>query len=254
MAVMDEFREERAKIKNADLKTKIIYYVGYYKWHTVVFGLIASMIITLAYGWITAKDTAFQGYMINIYEYIEMDTDLATSFGEYAQIDLNEYEIFFDTSLQMQANSVDAMSFTSTQKMMAALTAKEIDFIAGTEEAFLQNANTKSLHDLRDILSEEKLEQLSDYLYYIDMDVLRQKEEYLENFMEGEFVEKEYDHFKPEEMVDPVPIALDISKCPKFMEFYYHEESAVPMGIVLNSERVETTLQFIDYLFEDLIQ
>ena len=43
MPLMDEFKEERASIKNAPFKKKLRYFWDYYKWHVII--TVAAVVI-----------------------------------------------------------------------------------------------------------------------------------------------------------------------------------------------------------------
>jgi len=107
---------------------------------------------------------------------------------------------------------------------------------------------------LRNIYTAEELERFRDYIYYVDMDVLRKMNEKTDSETLGEYTAPVYDHFTPEEMVDPVPMGLCIQDSPKLKEAYLFASQYVPIGIVANTQRPETAKQFVEYLFEGLLE
>ncbi len=254
MPVMDEFRQEREAIKNADKKTKWNYFWDYYRGHVSVGAFILFLVGFFVYSIVTAKETAFYGYFINTYADTSKSETFVAEFAPVAGIDPNEYHILIDTSLQISEGLLDETSISSVEKISTTIAASEIDFIAGDEETFLQYyANTDYCFDLREIYAQKELEKFEGYIYYVDLDEIRRKEQFIESQQLEQYVAKEYDHFAPEQMGDPVPIGLCIQDCPKLKEIYYFQDGLVPMGIVINTQRLDTTLQFIDYIFEDLI-
>ena len=64
------------------------------------------------------------------------------------------------------------------------------------------------------------------------------------------YVKKEYDHHSPEGLEDPVPVGLYIGDCEQITNHYTFNEESVVIGIPLNTSHLETTLPFIDYIFE----
>ena len=58
MAVMDEFREEREALKNADAKTKWQYFLDYYKWYVIGGAAVLAFVISMIHSALTAKDNA----------------------------------------------------------------------------------------------------------------------------------------------------------------------------------------------------
>ncbi len=254
MAVMDEFREEREALKNADLKTKWQYFLDYYKWWVVGIAAVLAFVISMIHSALTAKDNALSGYFLNTYADEEQTGTFVTEFAETAGIDLNEYQIMVDSSLQYTPGSMDESTYTSSQKIMVTIAAADVDFLAADEAAFDYYGTTETFHDLRDIYTEEELEKFRDYIYYVDMDVIREKEEVVEAGNFESYVAPIYDHLAPEEMGDPVPIGFCIQDSPKLADTYYFRTGSVPMGIVVNTQRLEATKQFVDYLFEGLVE
>lgn len=255
MAVMDEFREEREALKNADFKTKWQYFLDYYKWWVIGIATGLAFVISIIYSNLTAKDNALFGYFLNTYAIEENTPSLITGFAETAGIDLAEYEIMLDNSLRFETTSgYDENTYTASQKIMVTIAAGDVDFLAADEQAFNSYGTTDTFHDLRDIYTEEELEKYKDYIYYVDMEVIRENEAVVEagNF-EG-YVPPVYDHLVPEEMTDPVPIGFCIQDCPKLAGTYYFRTGNVPLGIVANTKRLDVAKQFVEYLFEGLVE
>lgn len=251
---MDEFREERENLKNASFQKKWKYFWDYYKLHVVIGGFVAFFVISMAHSILTAKDNAFFGYFLNCYAEDEQNVAFVTDFAEAAEIDLKEYEARIDTTLQYTPGSLDENTYTSSQKVMVTMAASDVDFLAADSAAFTYYATSDSFYDLRELFSEEELEKLQDYIYYIDMDVVRERENIVEAGNFQDYTLPTYDNFAPEEMGDPVPIALNIKDCPKLKDTYYFQKGAVPMGIVINSQRLDNTMKFVRYLFEDVLK
>ena len=53
---------------------------------------------------------------------------------------------------------------------------------------------------------------------------------------------------KPEEMEQPVPVAVDISACGEFTSVYYTPDTAVYIAVVTNAPHKELVAQFIEFL------
>ena len=59
MALMDEFKEERASIKNGTFKQKFSYFWCYYKWHVICSVLAVVIVVSYIHAVVTRKDIAF---------------------------------------------------------------------------------------------------------------------------------------------------------------------------------------------------
>lgn len=253
MAVMDEFREERQALKDASFKKKWEYFLDYYKWYVIGGIAVIAFVISIVHNALTAKESALFGYFLNTYADAEQNDVFLNEYAAAAGIDTKEYELTIDSSLQYTNGGMDQNSYYTIQKIMVTIAATDVDFLAGNEEAFDYYATSDTFFDLREIYTEDELEKYQDYIYYIDMAVVREKSAIVDSGDFEEYVAPVYDHFAPEEMTDPVPIALCIQDCPKLANIYYFKEGPIPMGVVVNTEHLDATKQFIDYLFEDLV-
>lgn len=250
MALMDEFKEERALIKNAPFKEKLKYFWCYYKWHTIVCILIVAFIISLVHDITTHKDTAFFVTMLNSMQMKEEST-FAQDYADYADIDLNQHEILVDTTLNIQEGATDEMSMSSSQRMMVYTAAGELDVIIGGSDIFPDYANGEMFFDLREFFNEEQLAEYEPYFYYVDRPVVealmaaQEDPEYVQNPTPFDFP----DPSKPEEMEDPVPVGLFVTDCKKLSDEYFFEGEYSAMGIMGNGQHHEATLKFIEFIF-----
>ena len=68
--------------------------------------------------------------------------DFLTDFAEKEGIDLNTSDITFDTSIRIVEDSMDEVSVTSTQKLMAYVAANELDSMITDFDSFQKYANS----------------------------------------------------------------------------------------------------------------
>jgi len=260
MPVMDEFKEEREALKHGTLKQKIAYFIDYYKWHTIIaiaaVAAVASFIIQTA----TRKDNAIYICMLNTtdksmvlgYEEEEEDISFGDKFAQYAEIDTNEYAVHVDTSMYIDLNSMDEQTMSSTQKFMTYLAAAEMDVIVTDVSSLEQYAYQEDFFDLREILSPGQLEKYEPYFYYIDRAVVAKRAEALEN------PDKTYpdadlaipDPKDPGAMKDPIPVGIYVNDCKELHDSFYFRGDDIVAGVFVNTQRPETSLQFLDFLME----
>lgn len=249
MAVMDEFREEREALKNGTFKEKLIYFWDYYKWYVIggigILLFAGSMIYEIA----TRKEVAFNAILLNASPMTE-DTTYQQDFAAYAGIDLNKLDIFFDTSIRITEGSMDETSYTSTEKLMVYTAAGELDIMASDTDSFRKYANSYTFYDLRNILSPEQLEQYEPYFYYVDLTVVDKIEE-ANNNLDESFQPKYPDPRKPEEMETPVPVGIYLNDCDKLKETFYFRGDEIVLGVYANTNHLDTTLQYIDFVMAD---
>ena len=150
MAVMDEFKEEREALKRGTPKQKLAYFWYYYKWHVIISVIIIGMLVSFIYQFVNRKDTAFNAVLLNASLLDQMSSeqpDFLTDFAEKEGIDLNTSDITFDTSIRIVEDSMDEVSVTSTQKLMAYVAANELDSMITDFDSFQKYANSSLFYD-----------------------------------------------------------------------------------------------------------
>lgn len=248
MPVMDEFSQEREAVKSYSFKKRLEYFWDYHKWYVIGGTFVAAMLIWFIYDLVTAKDYAFYGVFLNSLGREEISDTFLDDFIDIAELDAEEYEILIDDSLYIAPGVQDEASMSAQQKVMLLMAAGDLDVLSADEEAFEQYATTDNFLDLRTVLSEEQLEKYEPYFYYVDEAELRKLEEAANTATSYEM--PEFDHADPSTMAEPVPIALYINNSQKVTDAYAFSGKEIPMGIAITSERVDTVLKFIDYIFE----
>lgn len=247
MPVMDEFREERATIKNATPKQKLAYFWDYYKWPVIIICFVLIFVISYVYNLVTEKDDAFYAVFLNCYTTEELEAPFLEDFAADAGIDTDKYEVLVDTSLTLTANATDENSYMTVQKMAVYMAAQEIDVLAADTEAFYRYAYNDGLYDLRDVLTPEQQAMYEPYYFYIDRAVAQAQAEAAENL---ETFNAEYpDPTNPEAMEDPVPVGLFLEYTDKLDGYYQFVGEGAAIGIIGNAPRLETAIGFLNYLF-----
>ncbi|MCM1046252.1 MAG: hypothetical protein NC417_12155 [Candidatus Gastranaerophilales bacterium] len=248
MAVMDEFKEERASIKNGSLKQKLSYFWDYYKWHTIGVIAVICFVGSLVYDIATHKDDAFYAAVLNSAGYADNDS-FSSEFMEYAGIDPHTKKVTFDTSLQISFTTIDDYTMGSIEKLSAYLAAAQLDVIIAGDEIFAHYANEETFLDLRNILTPEQIAAYEPYFYYVDAPVVAQVMEAARN-MDTSSV-KLPDPSRPDLMEDPIPVGIYIDHIDRFSSSYYVSDGdRTAMGFLLNSQHLDTALTFLEYLFE----
>ena len=102
--------------------------------------------------------------------------------------------------------------------------------------------------DLRTILSEKELEQLTPYLHYIDEAVIDLRTEREENFETYDDIELP-DSRKPEEMERPIPIFVDMEGNEKMGSVYGNTRGLI-LGVSVKAPNTENLVKFIKYMYQ----
>lgn len=247
MAVMDEFKEERANLKNKSLGKRIGYFWMYYKWYVIVGIIVVVAIAGTAYSIANQKADALFGVTLNGYSTIN-EKDFVNGFMEYANIDTEEYTVNFNSSLRMNS-TLDSGSMSASQFIMVYTYAGDLDFLTADPWAFTHYTYNGIFADLSTLIDEQTLKELEGKLLYMDAAVMRKIEE-LQDAGESADDVALPNPFNPEEMQEPVLIGIDISSCDSFMDAYYYEGDTAYLAIIANAEHKETAVEFIKYLIE----
>ncbi|MBD5480179.1 MAG: hypothetical protein HDR11_02505 [Lachnospiraceae bacterium] len=246
MAVMDEFKEERANLKNQPFKKKLSYFWTYYKWY--VLGGIAAVVflISIVSSFFNRTNYALYGAMLNGVPF-ETEETFLNNFMDYAGIDKEKYEVSFNTSLSLEGNPIGTAEFITVY-----IAARDLDVIVGDPDSFSRYAYSNVYMDLSEALSAEMLAELSESgrIYYIDNVVATQIDELQSANQSAEDIILP-DPFKPEEMQEPVPVGVDISNCPKFTDAYYYKEGISYLGIIANTKRGDTAIKLLEFLLSE---
>lgn len=249
MAVMDEFREEREALKNGTLKQKLSYFVYYYKWHVIVTVLSVILVVSLIVQMVTRKDTAFYVCMLNTSP--QNAEQYTADFAEFAEIDLNTYNVIFDTSMSIsQGEILDQDTVASTEKLMVYIAASELDVMVTDEASIQEYANAEYFFDLREFLTPEQVEQCEPYFYYVDWKVVEEWRAAIDNFDQS-YVPSYPDPRKPEEMEQPVPVGIYLDKSEALKRSFYFLSDDVVLTVFRSTTKPETALKFVDFLMKE---
>ena len=264
-SVHDEIRAERKKLKGKGLKANLEYFWDYYKIHTIVAIFAIILLAILIRDIRNNKPYGFYAMMLNCGA-SEAQTAMEDEFAPIAGIDTTTYDCLIDTTSSFHTQTFDELTVATSQKIMAVMSAKELDVIAADIPTMLFYANQETFLDLRTVYSEEELQSLSDRLIYVDqayLDYLA-SEEYQTYISTGEFDENNkfavmadnynktlsYDEQSPDTMEQPVPIAIKLTGSQVIDKYglYYGQECAV--AVVINSQHTDVDMKYIDYLLK----
>lgn len=245
MTIIEYTKQEFQKLKEKSPKERWSYFWDYYKWHTLVMLLVISVLVQGVVTIVNHKDTVFQAVLLNT----NLGSDgsaFSEQFHEYANISDKEKAVFNTGIILSKEASRD--NTNAFQTLVASITLKDVDTIAGPAEPFAVCAYSAGgmLADLRNHLDADTLTRLADRLYYIDGAVLEQ----LNGPVGTTTSAIAYpDPRKPDTMKDPIPVGIDISDRESLRSTYYPSDSVLYIGIAVNTMRPETAVKFIEYLW-----
>lgn len=231
-------------LKGKPFKQKVAHIVTYY-WCPILVTLaiiigLGSYVVHL----VTVRDTALNVICLNAHADDILANEYVTGFAEKAGIDLDEYELYISTNLTLNDQDL-SNAYDTAQVIWAQTAAHSVDMIAGDLETAIQYFYQEMFWELDQILSAGQKEKYSEYFLYADMAVVR-------NIQEELFEAPVYpDPTKPEEMAEPVAVALLVPADSGFIEnCYTYGKSDIAVGIVVTSENMTNVLAFLDYIME----
>lgn len=251
MPVMDEFKEERAALKHGTLKQKLSYLWEYYRWTAVAVVLAAAAVTSLAYHFITRRDTAFYVAMINATDTAPKES-AEQGFTAYSGIDTAHSEIICDTSMIIDFYSMTRETYTSIEKFMLLLTSARLDAVVADSGIIRTYAQNKVFYDLSDFLSPEQAAAYEPYFYYVDYAVIDAIDA-AQEARDDTFVPAASDPRHPETMEQPVPIGIYVTDCPALTDRFqfFGQNSDLVLAVAVKTKRPEMTSKYIDYLMAE---
>lgn len=233
MSIREEIKEENKKnFKEMSFPQKLKHFWHYYKIHTIV-GIVIIMFIAyiiLLQTVLKPLPYGFSGYALSSNYYMAQDLSAVDAFiNEFAVkegINTEEYQVMFDVSNAMNPNSTDTLDMAVDLKLVTAGQDGELDVLIGTSE------------------------QIDFYVingfYDVALDELM-PEEMFEEYDEAGLVYYYYD----ETTEETYPIGIYVSDAPRLKELgLYDEDAEIILGVVCLSERSDTAIDFIRYIYE----
>lgn len=248
MPVMDEFREEREALRHGTLKQKLSYFMDYYKWYVIVAVIALAIVVSSVVQRLNRKETALYVCILNTYT--QEAEDYAAGFAEFADINLNSYDLILDTSMTIRAGEMDENTMASAQRVMLYIAAAELDVMISDAETTRGYSNNDYFYDLREFLTQRQIERYEPYFYYIDMEVVQEWQAAMDND-DASYVPSYPDPRKPEEMAQPVPVGIYLDNSEILRRKFSFISDDVILTVLMNTTRSETVRRFIDYVMAE---
>ena len=257
MALRDEIKAGRKDLmENGTLKQKIAYFFDYYTLHTVIIAAVLIFATSFINQQVTKPDIVLNGLLLNVLSFEEGDPveDLRTGFMEYIDMDTKEYDMSLNSSLMINmgdsSQQAQANDYQASQAMMVQCAAGAVDFISSPLNAILDYGYGDMLVNLENVLSAEDLKKYEPYFLYVDLEVVNQKTEAIDNNQNADDIPCA-DPTKPEEMKNPVPVFIDVTKCEKMADIYSYSPDTLAIAVAVNAPNPDRISDLLAYLFEE---
>ena len=162
MAVIDDIKEQTAKMKDMTNKEKFDYIWDYYKWW--ILGTICGIlcIISIASSVIkNSRPTYLNVAFINsLMCGDESQATLQDDFVNYADVDMKKNQMTFDYGMVITDDATNQSSYTNQIRLMAEYAGGTIDIVCGPESAIAGTADIGSYGNLEELLPAGMLDKL----------------------------------------------------------------------------------------------
>ncbi|MBQ5430412.1 MAG: hypothetical protein IIU28_02020 [Lachnospiraceae bacterium] len=224
MAVRDEVKAERAKMKDKPVKEKLAYFWEYYKIHTIVVLALLLVASSIAHSVLSNHPDALNAVFVNSDATDDGgQEELIEKVGKAAGISQSAWDINIDLfrtlTLGGPSNQTD---FGTASRFQAQMQDQGLDVMVLDPWYFTYYTQRTTFMDLRDILTEDELKALEGRIYYVDLVELKKiqkemsKADYqAQNEDAAEVLKSELrENYKlpdKEKMQEPAPVGISLS-------------------------------------------
>lgn len=230
------------KLRGQPLNKKITYILSNF-WIPIVAILAAIVfVISMIVHWATLKPTALTLCCVNsVAEYTAVE-DYMQGFAEIQGIDVEEYQLTADMLFLGQGTEED---YQSSQIFQAKLIAGNLDVVAADNDVIMSYAYQEAFVDLRELLTQEQMEVFAPYFLYMDRSRVQEMNTLSEEPRQIP------DPTKPEEMAEPIPVAIALQPDWDFTQACYpYTYSGAAVGMISNSNNEANAKAFFKYILE----
>ena len=249
MTLGEKLHKIREAIKEGKGGAVFEYFYDYYKFEAFVIFAVLFFVGNLTYTKLTDKDIVLSGALLNQYNILAEDLvlDMGEDFLTEQGFDIQDCKAEFNTSLRYAHSGDSSFNDATIQGLVAQCSGGTIDFITGDMEAMTIFAYGDYFYDLREVLTKEEIQQYEPYFLYIDRDYQRQVDEALST---PEVIPTMVppDMRYPDQMLEPVPVLIDLRESDLLSEIYIDLVDVLCFGFTVNAPHLETTKEFLGYL------
>lgn len=251
MAIMDDIKQQWRNMREKPLKERIAYFLSYYKWYTVACIGVIVVIVGILVGNLLQKDTVISGVMLNSTNASSESAykDFSQRFLDELELSNKDFEVSITSNLTYLPSSQENAenNYGTVQALLAKTSGSLLDFVVGNLSSSQNLAYSRFFMDLSKVLSQEQMQRLAPYIYYIDLAVIEKIEEAVEAGNYDVDI-KIPDGKKPEEMEKPVAIFIDVSSSQWLSEIYTLNAEPIVFAVAENAPRKEAIQKLVDCL------
>ncbi len=221
MSILDEIKEQQQKTAKMSRKGKFDYFWYYYKIPFIVVVVIVIFSFFLIKDMISAnREPVLQAAIVNS-ELTSVEESFLTELDTYFQIDPKKQVIIMDNSYRLNLESSDQMTVASSQKMIAMVQVKELDFMIAPSDIIDYYTTNTFYADLSAVIPSELFSDLDSrgLIYY-----------------------------SKDEAGNSIPVGIDLTENEKLKRTGLYTLSDPVLAITVNTPNLENILKFLDFL------
>ena len=231
------------QLKGQPLKAQLSYILTSFR-VPIVIALVAIYILSsLIVHWVTQKPTVLNLSYINTIVSEEGLNSYLQDFAQAHNIDTDKATLLTDPFYI--GTETDA-GYEYLQSFMAKQAAGSLDITVSGQDTLLDFAYQSYFCDLRELLTEAQLNQLSSAILYVDLDFMEQIDPY-------EPLPSTYpDPTKPEEMENPIPFAIMLQSDWTFSQMCLpdtYQKNAI--AVIVNAGNMENAKGFLQFILDN---
>lgn len=162
----DNFSKDRETLRALSFSQKIRFILDYYRGYAFIFLCFCLAAFYLGEVWMqTQRETVLEGFFTNDEENLFPAGTISKDFSRRLNLSSRQQVIFDDSLYVLLGSSVDYHT-ASQSKIVAYISARELDFLVTTQELTDYYSKSFPLCDLEEFLPDHLLSKLHDQLYY----------------------------------------------------------------------------------------
>lgn len=232
------------QLKGKPLKTKITHIITYF-WVPIA-AILAAIIflISMIVHYANLKPTALSVCCLNT---IADQTSVDGYLRQFAQdqgIDLEEFDVTARVDIAFFGTDAET-DYQNAQVLAAMLMTGALDVMTADHATITGYSYQQAFIDLEELLTQEQMETLAPHFLYMDLSYLEEMETFSNEA-------RQYpDPTKPEEMEQPVPIAIILQPDWEFASICYpYTYGYYAVGLVAGAQNAANAEAFLQYILE----
>ncbi len=222
-------------------KEKLQYIFDYYKLPIVITLILIYIIVSILYGFFTHKEPILYLGFVNVNPSQTLTSQLTESYLKYSQQPSKELELYTGLYLTDDPkNPYLEYTYASQMKIIASVEKKTFDIVFMNQEAFDAFSQSGYLCDLEQLLKQSSLSLYNELSPYLVDNLIILEDNALEVSLDDSIP------YQAKTEIHPYGLNLSQKEVLSFADF----NDTVYLGIISNSPRKDSALDYITYIFQ----